>query len=154
MARPDKASRQVSERAQNEPSLTQTSIPPTQLEINKTIEEQANPRVLNPPQQQPQEELLPSVPIVSPALPEENQLTTTTRSGRAIHPTARYQQSLAQREQGIVAWEVLVDQDEQEMIPTAQQQYELQLQMAEPIVYAASSDPDILYLHEAMRAPD
>ena len=26
--------------------------------------------------------------------------------------------------------------------------------MAEPIIYAASSDLDILYLHEAMRAPD
>ena len=66
----------------------------------------------------------------------------------------RYQQSLAQREQGIVAWEVLVDQDEQEMIPTAQQQYELQMQMAESILYTASSNPDILYLHEAMRAPN
>ena len=66
----------------------------------------------------------------------------------------RYQQSFAQREQGIVAWEVLVDQDEQETIPTAQQQYELQMQMAEPIVYATSIDPDILYLHEVMRAPD
>ena len=66
----------------------------------------------------------------------------------------RYQQSLAQREQGIVAWEILADQDEQETIPTAQQQYELQMQMVEPIIYAASSDLDILYLHEAMRAPD
>ena len=65
----------------------------------------------------------------------------------------RYQQSLAQREQGIVAWEVLVDQDEQEMILTAQQQYELQMQMVELIVYAPSSILDILYLQEAMRAP-
>ena len=40
------------------------------------------------------------------------------------------------------------------MIPPAQQQYELQMQMTEPIVYAVSSDPDILYLHEAMKAPD
>ena len=36
----------------------------------------------------------------------------------------------------------------------AKQQYKLQVQLAEPIVYATSSDPDILYLHEAMRAPD
>ena len=28
------------------------------------------------------------------------------------------------------------------------------MQMVEPIVYATSNDPDILYLHEAMRAPD
>ena len=118
------------------------------------IEEQANPRVLDPPQQQPHEELLPPVPVVPPALPEETQLTTTTRSGWAIRPMVRYQQSLAQREQGIVAWEVLVDQDKQETIPAAQQQYELQMQIVEPVVYAISSDPDILYLHEAMRAPD
>ena len=63
-----------------------------------------------------------------------------------------YQQILAQREQGIVAWEILVDQDEQETIPTAKQQYDLQVQLAEPTVYAASSDHDILYLHEAMKA--
>ena len=94
------------------------------------------------------------MPVVSPELPEETPQTTTTRSGRAVRPTARYQQTLAQREQGIVAWEILVDQDEQETIPTAKQQYELQVQLAEPIVYAASSDPDILYLHEAMKAPD
>ena len=128
--------------------------PPMESNINDTLEEQAKPRVLDPPQQQPLEEPLPSVPVVPPELPEENHPTTMTRSGRAICPTARYQQSLAQRVQGIVAWEILVDQDEQEMIPTAKQQYELQVQLAEPIIYTASSDPDILYLHEAMRAPD
>ena len=145
---------QVSEGAQNESVNTLLSGPQTWPELNQPIEEQANPRVLDPTQQQPQEEELPSVPVVSPELPTETPLTTTARSGRAVRPTARYQQSLAQREQGIVAWEILVDQDEQETIPTAKQQYELQVQLAEPIVYAASSDPDILYLHEAMKAPD
>ena len=81
MARPDKATRQVSEGAQNEPNPANTSTPLTQSETNEAIEEQANPRVLNQPQQQPLEELLPPVPIVPPALPEENQPTTTTRSG-------------------------------------------------------------------------
>ena len=47
-----------------------------------------------------------------------------------------------------------MDQDEQETIQTAKQQYELKVQLAEPLVYAASSDPDILYLHEAMKALD
>ena len=115
---------------------TPVSGPPTQSELNQPIEEQANPRVIDPTQQQPQEEEPPSVPVVSPELPEDTPLTTTTRSGRAIRPTARYQQSLAQREQGIVAWEILVDQDEQETIPMAKHQYELQVQLAEPIVYA------------------
>ena len=71
MASPDKASRLVSEGAQNEPRIVQTSIPPTQSEINETIEEQANHQVLNPPPQQTQEEVLPSVPIIHPVLPEK-----------------------------------------------------------------------------------
>ena len=113
---------------------------PTQSELNQPIEEQANPRGLDPTQQQPQEEEPPSGPITSPELPEKTSLTTTT--------------SFAQIEQGLVAWEILVDQDEQETIPTGKHQYELQVQLAEPIVFAASSDPDILYLHQAMKAPD
>ena len=56
--------------------------------------------------------------------------------------------------QGLVAWEVLLDQDEHETIPTAQRQYELQMKMTEPVVFAASSNPDNLNLHEAKRAPD
>ena len=145
---------QVSEGARNEAVHLPLSGPPTQSERNQHIEEQANPRVLDPTQQQAQEQEPPSVPVVSPELHEETPPTTRTRSGRSVRPTARYQQSLAQREQGIVAWEILVDQDEQENIPTSKQQYELQAQLAEPLVYAASSDPDILYLHEAMKAPD
>ena len=54
----------------------------------------------------------------------------------------------------IVAWEVLISQDEMEDLPTAQRQYEIQKGMQEPVVYAASTNPDILYLHEAMKAPD
>ena len=142
-------SSQASEGARNEPVRLPLAGPPTQSERTQhiedqvnPIEEQANPRGLDsmlPPTQQ--EEPL-SVPVVSPELPEATKLTTTTK------------QSLAQREQGIVAWEILVDQNEQENIPTAKQQYELKVQLPEPIVYAASSYPDILYLHEAMRAPD
>ena len=77
---------QVSEGARNKPVNTTLSGPPTQSELNQPIEEQANPRVLDPTQQQPQEEEPPSVPVVSPELPEETPLTTTTRSGRAIRP--------------------------------------------------------------------
>ena len=34
------------------------------------------------------------------------------------------------------------------------EEYEIQQQMADPIAFAASSDPDIMYLHEAMKQPD
>ena len=33
-------------------------------------------------------------------------------------------------------------------------EYEIQHQMADPIAFATSSDPDVMYLHEAMKQPD
>ena len=71
-----------------------------------------------------------------------------------IHQLVQYQQSLTQHEEELVAWEVLLDQDKQETAPTVQQQYGLQMEMAELVIFTAHSNPDILYLHEAMRAPD
>ena len=68
--------------------------------------------------------------------------------------TKRYLEGLEQRGQGIIAWEVLISQDDMEDFPTAQRQYEIQKGMQEPVVYAASMNPDIMYLHEAMKAPD
>ena len=65
------------------------------------ISTNSHPQLLAPPQQQPlQEEELPVEPVVPTALPQETPQATTTRSGRAIRPTVRYQQSLAQRDQG------------------------------------------------------
>ena len=46
-----------------------------------------------------------------------------TRSARTIRNTPRYEQSIAQRDQGLVAWEVLLDQDDHEQVPTAASQY-------------------------------
>ena len=53
-----------------------------------------------------------------------------------------------------MAWEVLVDQDEGEDIPTASSQYAIQKSLEDPIAFAASSNPDILYWDQAMRAHD
>ena len=33
------------------------------------------------------------------------------------------------------------------------EEYEIQRQMADPIAFAASADPDVMYLHEAMKQP-
>ena len=68
--------------------------------------------------------------------------------------TPRYNQSITQRGQGLVAWEVLVDQDEREDIPTASSQYAIQQALEDPIAFAASNNPDILYWDQAMRAHD
>ena len=77
-----------------------------------------------------------------------------TRSGRTIRNTPRYEQSVAQRDQGLVAWEVLLDQDEQEQVPTAASQYKIQKSLENPLAFAASDNPDILYWDQAMKAPD
>ena len=77
-----------------------------------------------------------------------------TRSGRVVCNTSRYEQSISQRNQGLIAWEVLVDQDEQENVPTATSQYKLQKLLENPLVFAASDNPDILYWDQVMKAPD
>ena len=47
-----------------------------------------------------------------------------------------------------------MDQDEREDAPTAEEQYELQGQLEQPMVFAASADPDTMYITEAMKQPD
>ena len=34
------------------------------------------------------------------------------------------------------------------------EEYEIQQKMADPIAFAASADPNTMYLHEAMKQPD
>ena len=77
-----------------------------------------------------------------------------TRSGRVIKNTSRYDQSMTLRDQGIVAWERLIDQDEQEAHPTAATQFAAQKAMEDPIAFAATTNPDILYWDQAMKAHD
>ena len=63
-------------------------------------------------------------------------------------------ESTQQHEQGIVAWEVLYNQDEEEMKPTQNDQFILQGRLSNPIAFATSEDPDIMYYHQAMKEPD
>ena len=77
-----------------------------------------------------------------------------TRSGRVVGNTSRNEQSIMQRDQGLVAWEVLLDQDEHEQVPTAASQYKLHKSLENPLVFAASDNPDILYWNQAMKAHD
>ena len=71
------------------------------------------------------------------------------KSGRGIKEIASYHRSF-----GLVAWETLSDQDEQEKFPSTITQYELQKIMDHPLAFAATTTLDILYTHEAMKAPD
>ena len=53
-----------------------------------------------------------------------------------------------------MAWEVLVDQDKGEDVPTASSQYSIQKAFEDPIAFAASSNPDILYWDQVMKTHD
>ncbi len=73
---------------------------------------------------------------------------TFSRAGRAVRPTTRWQESLEQQKVGLVAllavpWEVFHDDG-----------YKIQEEMENPIAFVASTNPDIMYLDEAMRQPD
>ena len=64
------------------------------------------------------------------------------------------EESTQQREQGLVAWEVLYDQDDVETKPTQNDQFILQGRLSNPIAFVASADPDTIYYHQAMKEPD
>jgi hypothetical protein len=72
-------------------------------------------------------------PIIAP--PEYRTRT------RVIRPPARYQETVAFIAQ---PWDNIWDIKD----------YEIQEEMSNPIAFAASSDPDTMYMHEALRAPD
>ena len=80
--------------------------------------------------------------------------TQQTHSGRVVRNTSRYKQSVSQRNQVLIAWEILLDQDEQENVPTAASQYQIQRELENPLAVAASDSPDILYWNQAMKAHD
>jgi hypothetical protein len=71
-----------------------------------------------------------------------------SRAGCTIRPTSLWLESLEQQRQGIVAllavpWEVFYDDE-----------YTIQGEMENPMAFVASSNPDIMYLDEAMKQPD
>ena len=87
-------------------------------------------------------------------LPQEQPIPIQqTRSGRTIKPTQRFLESTQQKQSGIVAWEVLLDQDSSEKIPTAKEQYQLQQYYENPIAFAAAGH-DVLRFREALKASD
>jgi Reverse transcriptase (RNA-dependent DNA polymerase) len=71
----------------------------------------------------------------------------TTRSGRVSRPTTRWEESREQQREGLVAlfvsWEVFHDGG-----------YQIEDELDDPIAFVASTNPDIMYLDQAMREPD
>jgi hypothetical protein len=96
------------------------------LEEGEVVEEQAEP--------EPAQEELVEAPI-----PQQMQREVITRSGRVSRPPDRLIDQYALS----VPWEVFHDGG-----------YDIQDELEDPIAFVASSNPDIMYIDEAMRAPD
>jgi Reverse transcriptase (RNA-dependent DNA polymerase) len=75
-----------------------------------------------------------------PVLPPQEPPAIATRSGRTVRRPARFVEEMAAF---TVPWEVLHDDA-----------YTVQDKLEDPIAFAASNNPDIMYLNEAMAAPD
>ena len=101
------------------------------------------------PFHQPAPQQLPQPQLEQP-LPAAHQM----RSGRVVRNTPRYEQSISQRSQGLIAWEVLLDQDEQDDMPTAASQYAIQKALENPIAFTTSDNPDTLYWDQVMKTHD
>ena len=65
----------------------------------------------------------------------------------------RMAESTSQRDQGLVPWEVLLDQSNEEDKPTQEKQYQLHRKLDNPIVFVASTNPDTMYYHQAINEP-
>ena len=142
--------------------VTPVTSPPHRPEASPTNQQQDEP-VLEPYNNatddaalQPPADTVPPAaqqgqqPHTGPSVPSARQ----TRSGRMVRNTPRYEQSITQRDQGLIAWEVLLNQDDHEQVPTAALQYKIQKSLENPLVFAASDNPDILYWDQAMKAHD
>ena len=83
-----------------------------------------------------------TVPLLPAPQPIQLPITAhQSRRGRVIHYTPRYDQSMTQRSQGLVASEVLMNQDEREDLLMASTQYAIQDSLDDPI---ALQHPTIL----------
>jgi hypothetical protein len=75
------------------------------------------------------------------------ELPRATRSGRIPKQTKRMKESIEQQQAGIVAlhveWEVLHDIS-----------YTIQDKMEQPMAFVASTNPDVMYMDQAMKEPD
>ena len=142
-------------------TTTVTTMPSTSTRLGYSTQQQHDLPVPSGNDDDELNHLTPPQPI-DQMTPQSTQphpeLSTTaicqTRSGRVIQNTPCYEQSISQCSQGLVAWELLLDQDKQEDKPTAALQFAMQKALEDPIAYVAIDKPDILYWDQAMKAHD
>ncbi len=104
-------------------------------------------------------------PRRTPVIPPAEEQTDIRRWSRRHKPTRRLieSQEQAREHHSTTAYlaatagktpEGLGDNDYDREVYHGEEEYEIQRKMADPIAFAASADPDTMYLHEAMKQPD
>ena len=85
--------------------------------------------------------------------PSENELG---REKRVRKLTQRMQERLAQQAENIVSYKASENIEDQHDYYFMQHEKELidQIKLVDPMAYKASTNPNILYYHKAMKAPD
>ena len=103
----------------NQSSAQEPMVTPAEPPDEPTIPDTNGNATTEPEDLSPVHHPVPPLPDTQPAqvIPTARQ----TRSGRVVRNTPCYEQSM-----GLVAWEVLLDQDKREDIPTAESQYAIQ----------------------------
>jgi hypothetical protein len=128
---------------QQQPRQYPTSIPPNEGDLSQ-------PRI------QPSVPTTPTVQDITPAPPPLQQ----TRSGRTVKPTARSVESQQQRQAGIVSYHVEFEAidpllyQEEDQLSAMDDPIKFIATHDQPIAYKATNDPNTLYMHEALKAPD
>jgi hypothetical protein len=148
-----------SEMGINEPTASEESVPMDEA-VDEPESADWDETWTSNNQQAPDDVLADVNPTEVPPIPAQAPTHTTfgeraqqslnwmkTRSGRISKPTTRWAESMTQQQQGIVslhvAWEVFHDGG-----------YDIQDDMEDPIAFTASTNPDIMYLDQALKEPD
>jgi hypothetical protein len=83
-----------------------------------------------------------------------------TRSGCTVKPTTRSVESQQQWQAGIVSYHVEFEAidpllyQEEDQLSAMDDPIKFIASLDQPIAYKATNDPDTLYMHEALKAPD
>ena len=133
------------------PSIAEPEPTPEQAQTNEQSTASEGARSDETPathHQAPPTEAVPATPITTTETTNNNDLpapaataTPTRRSMRTIRPPERL---IAQTAFIAQPWDDVWDI----------QDYEIQESLTDPVAFAASSNPDIMYMHEALKAPD
>lgn len=159
-------------RSRNKKTPVPPNIPvparvPESQEIQQQQQEQRSRSPVPPNEGDPFQPSPPSMDQHAPTAPPVQDSTPTlpptqiTRSGRIVKPTARSSESQQQRQAGIVAYHVEFEAIDPQLYQEEDKLSTMDDPIAfiahahdQPIAFKATNDPDTLYMHEALKAPD